>query len=85
MAGDRNERPIWLKLSGVGFELAGAVAGFTLIGYWVDHHFGTRHWGLIIGLVLGLIGGTYNLVREAMKASKEAAEEDKRQGDREVP
>jgi F0F1-type ATP synthase assembly protein I len=62
----------WKALSGIGFELAAAVAGFTLIGYWWDRHFGSRPWGLLTGAALGLIGGTYNLIRQSLSAFKEA-------------
>lgn len=68
--------PSWLRHAGVGLELAGAVAGFTLVGYWIDRHFGSAPWGLLVGLALGLIGGLYNLVRESLAAAKEASAED---------
>ncbi|MBW8876554.1 MAG: AtpZ/AtpI family protein [Acidobacteria bacterium] len=58
-------------LSGIGFEMAAAVAGFTLIGYWWDRHFGSSPWGLLTGAALGLIGGTYNLIRQSQSAFKE--------------
>jgi ATP synthase protein I len=64
--------PTGTRMLGVGFELAAAVAGFTLIGYWVDRHFGYGPWGVIVGAVLGLVGGMYNLIRESLIASKEA-------------
>jgi len=64
--------PSWVRLSGIGVELVGAVAGFTLVGYWIDRHFGTGYWGLLTGLVLGLVGGMYNLIRQSLRASKEA-------------
>ncbi|HXO20720.1 MAG TPA: AtpZ/AtpI family protein [Thermoanaerobaculia bacterium] len=60
------------RLLGIGFEFAAAVAVFTLVGYWVDRHFKTAHWGLVIGMVLGLIGGMYNLIRESLAASKDS-------------
>ena len=60
----------WQALSGIGFELVAAVAGFTLIGYWWDRHFGSRPWGLLTGAVLGLIGGMYNLIRQSLSAFK---------------
>jgi F0F1-type ATP synthase assembly protein I len=63
----------WTKLSGIGIELASAVAGFTLGGYWWDRHFHTRPWGLLIGMVLGIVGGTYNLIRQSLIASRDAA------------
>jgi F0F1-type ATP synthase assembly protein I len=62
----------WKALSGIGFELVAAVAGFTLIGYWWDRHFGSSPWGLLTGAALGLIGGTYNLIRQSLAAFKEA-------------
>jgi ATP synthase protein I len=68
--------PSWVRHSGVGLELAGATAGFTLIGYWIDRRFGTDPWGLVIGVILGLVGGLYNLVRQSLQASREARAED---------
>ncbi|HYX23691.1 MAG TPA: AtpZ/AtpI family protein [Thermoanaerobaculia bacterium] len=60
-------------LSGIGFEMAAAVAGFTLIGYWWDRHFGSSPWGLLTCAALGLIGGTYNLIRQSQTAFKREA------------
>jgi len=67
----------WIQLSGIGFELVGAVVGFTLVGYWWDRHFGTSPWGLLTGVTLGLVGGMYNLIRKSLLASKEAGSETK--------
>ena len=69
--------PDWVRHSGVGLELAGAVAGCALVGYWVDRHFGTYPWGLVVGVVLGIVGGLYNFVREALQATREAQREDR--------
>jgi F0F1-type ATP synthase assembly protein I len=69
--------PDWVRHSGVGLELAGAVAGFTLIGYWFDRHYGTSPWGLVVGVVLGIVGGLYNFVKEALQATREAQREDR--------
>jgi F0F1-type ATP synthase assembly protein I len=69
--------PDWVRHSGVGLELAGAVAGFTLAGYWIDRHYGTNPWGLVVGVVLGIVGGLYNFVREALQATREAQREDR--------
>jgi F0F1-type ATP synthase assembly protein I len=68
--------PSWVRHSGVGLELAGATAGFALIGYWLDGRFETAPWGLVIGVVLGLVGGLYNLVRQSLQAVREARVED---------
>ena len=75
MSADRRF-PGWVRHSGVGLELAGAVAGFSLIGYWIDRRYETQPWGLVIGVVLGMIGGLYNLVRESLQATREAQQED---------
>jgi len=63
----------WTKLSGLGVELAAAVGGFALVGYWWDRHFGTSPWGLVISSLLGIVGGLYNVVRQTLSASKEAS------------
>jgi len=72
------------RVLGIGFELAAAVAGFTLVGYWVDRHYQVGPWGVLIGLALGLIGGMYNLIRQSLAASKAAGSGSKTSsGDRE--
>ena len=76
MSADRRF-PNWVRHSGVGLELAGAVAGFALLGYWIDRHFGSQPWGLLTGLVLGIVGGLYNMVSEALRATREAQQDDK--------
>ena len=57
-------------------ELAAAVGGFALLGYWIDRHNGSSPWGLLIGALLGLIGGFYNLIKASLSASREARELD---------
>ena len=31
-----------------------------LLGYWIDGRFGTAPWGILGGVVIGLVGGLYN-------------------------
>jgi F0F1-type ATP synthase assembly protein I len=76
MPGNDKRFPSWIRHAGIGLELAGAVAGFALLGYWFDRHFGSKPWGLVVGLALGMVGGLYNLVKEALAASREARAED---------
>ncbi len=68
MSNTKRDRPSWIRHSGVGIEFAAAVAGFSLVGYWIDGRYDTGPWGLLIALALGLIGGTYNLVRQSLAA-----------------
>jgi ATP synthase protein I len=68
--------PGWIRYSSIGLELAGVTAGLALLGYWIDHRFGTGPWGLIGGVIVGIVGGLYNLVRESLDAVREARTED---------
>jgi F0F1-type ATP synthase assembly protein I len=53
----------------MGIELAAAIIGLTLLGLWVDYHFGIKPVGVIVGVVLGVIGGMYNFIRSAIRLS----------------
>lgn len=69
--GGQKQRPAWLRLVGLGHELAAAVVGFSVVGYLVGRYFGNALWGLIIGATLGVVGGLYNLVRQSLKLTRE--------------
>jgi F0F1-type ATP synthase assembly protein I len=69
--------PGWVRHAGVGLELAGATAGLALVGHWVDGHYGTQPWGVVTGVIVGLVGGLYNLIRESFAAVREAQVEDR--------
>jgi hypothetical protein len=71
MPGGKQDRPTWLRYSGMGLEFAAAVAGFVLIGYWIGRHYGNETRGVLIGAVLGLIGGGYNFIRSALQLTRE--------------
>lgn len=56
----------WLNLGiygAVGFQLALAVVGGWLFGNYGDQKWGTAPWLAILGLVMGFLGGLYNLIR----------------------
>jgi ATP synthase protein I len=84
MSADRRF-PGWVRHSGVGLELAGATAGLAFVGYWIDHRFGTQPWGILGGVIIGLAGGLYNLVRESLEAVREAKTEDQIANDERGP
>jgi F0F1-type ATP synthase assembly protein I len=75
MVEDRGHRG-WIRFYGIGFEFVAAVVGFTLVGYWVDRHYGSSPAGILVGLALGLIGATYNLIRSTKIASDMARRDD---------
>ena len=76
MSADRRF-PGWVRYSGVGLELAGAMAGLAFIGYWIDRRFGTGPWGILGGVIVGLVGGLYNMVKQSLEAVREGTAEDK--------
>jgi F0F1-type ATP synthase assembly protein I len=78
MAEEPKSEAAWKRLSGIGFELVAAVAGFTFVGYLWDRHFGTGPWGILIGAILGLIGGMYNLIRQSLLATRPFGRETKK-------
>lgn len=55
------------RFLGLGMELAAAVAGLTLVGVWVDRHFETSPWGVLVGAVVGVVGGLYNVVKAVIR------------------
>lgn len=47
----------------IGFQLAATVVGGLLIGNYLDHKWGTEPILALVGLLLGALGGFYNLFR----------------------
>jgi F0F1-type ATP synthase assembly protein I len=62
--------PNWGRLMSLGMETAVGVALGVIVGTWVDHRYKTDPWGILIGSTLGLAGGIYLLVKEAIRANK---------------
>lgn len=47
----------------VGFQLAFAVIAGIYLGYLVDNYLGTSPWLTLVGMIVGVTGGFYNLIR----------------------
>ncbi len=47
----------------VGFQLAFAVVGGLYLGSLADKHWGTTPWLTLLGIIIGSVGGFYNLIR----------------------
>ena len=69
---ERNAQPAWLRLAGLGFELAASIAGGALLGWWLDRRLGTAPKLLIALAAIGIVGGLYNVIRVALAASRDA-------------
>lgn len=78
---DRNPPRAWLSLAGLGFELAASIAGGALIGWWIDRQLGSAPKALIALSAIGIVGGLYNLIRQALRASHEAEAADREDRD----
>ena len=63
----------------MGLELAASIVGLTLVGYWIDRSFHTGQTWLIIGACLGIVGGMYNLIRQAIRLAREDERRRKRE------
>ena len=46
---------------GVGIQLVAAIAGGVWLGHLVDKKFATTPWFMLLGILLGTMGGFYNL------------------------
>jgi F0F1-type ATP synthase assembly protein I len=46
-----------------GYTLIGAILVLGAAGYGLDAWLGSRPWGLIVGLALGIVVGFYELVK----------------------
>jgi F0F1-type ATP synthase assembly protein I len=66
-ANSMKKSPRWMSLAGQGFELTAAVIGFGLAGYWVGGHLGNASIGLLVGALLGIFGGLYNLIHSSLR------------------
>jgi ATP synthase protein I len=59
-----------IRLWSMGLNFVGGVAGGLLLGYLVDRWQGTNPWGVLVGAGIGLVGGMWALIREAMRGTK---------------
>jgi len=51
-------------------QVGASAAGMALVGYLIDRWLGSSPWGVLIGMMLGLIGGFYNFIKEVSKAMR---------------
>ena len=55
------------KAIGASYSVLGALALFGFGGYWLDRYRGSENFWLIIGLLLGVIVGLYELSKFILK------------------
>jgi F0F1-type ATP synthase assembly protein I len=61
----------YLRLTSAGLQMAGVIAGFSFLGYYLDTLFKlkTPWWTIILGLT-GVGTGLYIIIREVIEISK---------------
>ena len=64
---------VGLSAASVGLELGLSVAIGLLGGYFLDQHFGTAPWLMLLGLAFGLAAGFRGVLRAVRQADREAA------------
>ena len=63
----QNGRQSLQKGIGASYSVLGALALFGFGGYWLDRYRGNEFFWLIIGLLLGVIVGMYELAKYILK------------------
>ena len=66
---DDKEKSPW-SYAGMGFQLVATTLVFAGMGYLLDREFGWLPWGVLVMTLIGLIGGLYLLIKEALKITK---------------
>ena len=63
----QNSRKSLQKAIGASYSVLGALALFGFGGYWLDRYSGSENYWLIIGLLLGVVVGLYELSKYILK------------------
>jgi len=63
----QNSRKSLQKAIGASYSVLGALALFGFGGYWLDRYLGNENFWLIIGLLLGVVVGLYELSKYILK------------------
>jgi F0F1-type ATP synthase assembly protein I len=60
------------RVGGIGFDLAATIVVFGVVGYGTDRLLNIDPWGIVVGLILGLVVGFIRLIRTAARLSRES-------------
>lgn len=73
MPGDENDdktRRQWLRVGASAFNLVGLILVFGYVGQRLDQRYGWSPWGALGGLLVGMAGGLWTIIREAGKINR---------------
>ena len=61
----------WGRYVGIGLEMAIGVGLGYAFGAWLDHRYGWNGKGVLVGVMVGLAGGMYLLIKDAIRINKD--------------
>ena len=61
------------EYAGAGLQLAMTLVAFMFLGIWLDKHFGSSPWFVLIWVFVGFAAGFYSIYRRLMAATKRDA------------
>lgn len=59
----------WAAWGSLGMEFAAGIVVFFLLGSWADANWGTDPWLRVAGAFVGIVLGTYLLIKKALAAN----------------
>ena len=65
---DDERREKW-AVAGAGLELAAGIGLFAGLGYLIDYWAGSLPWGTVVGALLGMAAGMYQLIKTVNRSS----------------
>lgn len=66
-----DQQPGWGRYFGIGLEMLVGVGLGLMVGQWLDRRFGFDPWGTTVGVMLGMAGGMYLLIKQGIAANKD--------------
>src|SRR5205823_3862442 len=61
----------WGRYAGIGLQMLVGVGLGYVVGSWLDRKYGWAPWGVMVGSMLGLAGGMYLLIKDAIRINKD--------------
>lgn len=61
----------WGKVAGLGLEMAVGVGLGYVVGHWLDVRYNWNSRATIIGTCLGIAGGLYLVIKQAIQLNKD--------------
>ena len=61
----------WGKMAGIGLQVAVGVTIGYFVGRWLDRRYGWTPRGMMTGSMIGLAGGMYLLIKDAIRINKD--------------